>query len=358
MKSRLLLLTLLSIIFMFSKTTVSQDFDFFEPKATIGGYGELHYNYSKTDPDPAEQVLDFHRFVIFLGYAWTEQWSFKSEIELEHNTVGGDKGKLELEQAFINYHYADYLGFQAGVVLVSSGLINEYHEPPKFLGVERPDYAKLIIPTTWAGNGMALYGTSGDFDYKLVITEGLNSDNFTEGSGIRNGRQHGFKVDAGNPLFNGRVDYFGLPGLRFGVSYVYNEARGDSSSNKISLGEFHAQYNKYGIFSTLEFGNISYSSGNIQSSRGLYFDLGYNIGKLLNIGSKIIPFIRYSNINTAAKTISGGDIEKKYHNIKWMFGLSFLPIDEVVFKVDYSLSTRELGSVTTDLINVGFGYWF
>jgi len=205
---------------------------------------------------------------------------------------------------------------------------------------------------------MALYGMAGGFDYKLVITEGLNSDNFTEGSGIRNGRQNGFKVDAGNPLFNARVDYLKLPGLRFGVSYVYNEAKGDSTSNKISLGEFHAQYSKYGIYATFEIGNISYSSGNIQSSRGLYFDLGYNIGKLFNIGSRIIPFIRYSNINTAAETISGGDIEKKYHFTKWMLGLSFLPINQVVFKIDYSLSTRQLGSITTDLINVGVGYWF
>jgi len=358
MKIRILLFSILSIIFLQSSLTFSQEFNFFEPKVSLGGYGELHYNYSKTDPDPAKQILDFHRFVIFLGYAWTEKWSFKSEIELEHNTVGGDKGKLELEQAFINYHYANYLGFQAGVVLVSSGLINEYHEPPIFLGVERPDYAKVIVPTTWAGNGMALYGMAGGFDYKLVITEGLNSDNFTEGSGIRNGRQNGFKVDAGNPLFNARVDYLRLPGLRFGVSYVYNEAKGDSTSNKISLGEFHAQYSKYGIYATFEIGNISYSSGNIRSSRGLYFDLGYNIGKLFNIGSRIIPFIRYSNINTAAETISGGDIEKKYHFTKWMLGLSFLPINQVVFKIDYSLSTRQLGSITTDLINVGVGYWF
>jgi hypothetical protein len=41
-----------------------------------------------------------------------------------------------------------------------------------------------------------------------------------------------------------------------------------------------------------------------------------------------------------------------------MVGLNFLPIDQVVFKVDYGKKTVELGSVTTDLFNLGVGYMF
>jgi len=351
-------LTVSVAMFMFQNIAFSQDFDFFEPHATLSGYGELHYNYSKTEDEKSNKILDFHRFIIFFGYAWTEKWSFKSELELEHNLVEEGQGELELEQAYVNYHHANYLGFQAGVVLVSAGLINEYHEPPRFFGVERPFYNKVIIPTTWFGNGLALYGFSSGFDYKLVVMEGLNSDKFSASSGIRNGRQKGFKADAENLLYNGRIDYLGIPGLKIGGSYIYNNANGDSTNIQIGLAEFHAQYQNSGLYAALEVGNISYDSGDIESSRGFYFDLAYDFGRFFLVHSKIISFFRYADINTAAETIRGGDSEKEYHYTQWMVGLSFLPIDQVVFKVDYAKKTVELGSITTDLFNLGVGYMF
>ncbi|MCK5345219.1 MAG: hypothetical protein KAR20_17540, partial [Candidatus Heimdallarchaeota archaeon] len=103
--------------------------DFFEPKTSIGGYGELHYNYEKIENNDPEKILDFHRFVVYVGHAWSEEWSFRSEIELEHNLVKDGQGELQMEQAFLNYTYAPYLSFQAGVLLVGSSFINEYHEP-------------------------------------------------------------------------------------------------------------------------------------------------------------------------------------------------------------------------------------
>ncbi|MCZ6703672.1 MAG: hypothetical protein O6940_11625 [Ignavibacteria bacterium] len=350
--------TVLVAMFILPNIAFSQDFNFFEPHTTLSGYGELHYNYSKAEDGERKKTLDFHRFVMFFGYAWTEKWSFKSELELEHNIVDVDKGELELEQAYVNYHHADYLGFQAGVVLVSAGLINEYHEPPLFFSVERHYYHNVIIPTTWFGNGVALYGNVGGFDYKLVVMEGLNSDKFSASSGIRSGRQKGFKADAENLLYNGRVDYLGLPGLKIGGSYIYNNANGDSTTNQIGLAEFHAQYQNKGLYAAIEVGNISYDSGDLEASRGYYFDVAYNIGKLFGIDSKILPFFRFYDINIAAETKSGGDSEKKYHYTQWMVGLSFLPIDQIAFKIDYAQKTIELGSITTVLFNLGVGYMF
>ncbi|MBA7544485.1 hypothetical protein ES705_36841 [subsurface metagenome] len=147
--------------------------DFFEPKTSIGGYGELHYNFNKVGNNAPTKTLDFHRFVLYVGHAWTEKWSFRSEIELEHNLVKDGQGILQLEQAFLNYQQADYLSFQAGVLLVASSFINEYHEPVFFPSVERPEYTKFIIPTTWFGNGIGVYGFYSGFDYRLVIIEGL-----------------------------------------------------------------------------------------------------------------------------------------------------------------------------------------
>ncbi|MBT7377507.1 MAG: hypothetical protein HN820_05060, partial [Candidatus Marinimicrobia bacterium] len=71
-------------------TFISAD-EFFEAGSKIGGYGELHWNKAyDIDGNETSNKLDFHRFIIYYGHNWTEEWSFKSELELEHNIVGGD----------------------------------------------------------------------------------------------------------------------------------------------------------------------------------------------------------------------------------------------------------------------------
>jgi len=149
--------------------------DFFEPGYSIGGYGELHYNQSKTGEEDPTKKLDFHRFIIYYGYNWTEKWSFKSEVELEHNFVKDGQGELELEQAFVNYH-TDKFGIQTGVLLPSVGIINEYHEPPLFVSVERPEYSKYVIPTTWFGNGFAAYGNVAGINWRFVLLEDMEGE--------------------------------------------------------------------------------------------------------------------------------------------------------------------------------------
>lgn len=351
---------LLQIIIVFSPLSkiISQDFDFTESKVTIGGYGEMHYNNEKLDNQDANTQLDFHRFVLFFGYNWNEKWSFKSEVELEHNLVEEGQGALELEQAYVNYHHADYLGIQAGVLLPSVGLINEYHEPPLFFGVERPEYHNRIIPTTWFGNGAAVYGNYSGLDYKFTVLEGLNSDKFNNSTGIRAGREAGFKPKANRLLYNFRLDYLNIPGLKIGSSISYNDAKGDSTNIPVTIFEFHAKYDANNLISVFEFGNISFDEGNIETARGYYFDLGYNISSLIDWTPKLIPFFRYSDTNTASEVISGGSLEEAFHLRQWMIGLSFKPIDQVVFKVDYSHRTRESDDNQTKLFNLGVGYMF
>lgn len=343
-------------LLLIANTLFAQE-DFFGASSTVGGYGELHYNKYITDSETTN-TLDFHRFVIFYGHQWNEKWSFKAEVEIEHNFVADGEGELELEQAYVDYHYSNWFGFQAGVVLPSVGLINELHEPPLFFGVERPEYNKSIIPTTWFGNGISLYGNYVNFDYKITIMEGLNADNFSSKNGIRDGRQKGFKSNADNLLYNFRIDYLGITGLRTGFSYTFNEATGKLQNNKISLIEAHAKYAHNNLHLVGEFGTISYSDSEVKSSMGYYFDLGYNIGSFFNVSTQIIPFARYSNYNTAHSTVIGGDTEEEYNKKQWMVGVNLLPISEVVFKLDYSEVEVALTKSKTKYFNLGVGYMF
>ena len=339
-------------VMIIATLAMAQD-DFFQPGYTIGGYGELHYNRTQNGNDDATIKLDFHRFIIYYGYNWTEEWSFKSEVELEHNFVSGGNGELELEQAFVNYH-SNLFGFQAGVILPSVGLINEYHEPPLFISVERPEYSKYVIPTTWFGNGFALYGTMSGLNMRFVLMEDMEGEGI--GAGIRSGRGKGYKTTAYDWVKNLSVNYTGIAGLRISGSYTMNNAPIDNnpdSTVSFGLGEFNLKYDANNIYAVMEYGNISYENNpsGYTSSGGFYLDLGYNVAGFVGLEGKLIPWFRYSDYNR------GNDDADKHYTIQ-RFGLTYWPISNVAFKFDYGTHQTESAANVKTQINVGVGYNF
>ena len=332
--------------------------DFFEPGYSIGGYGELHWNRElNKDGETTKNQMDFHRFVIYYGYNWTEEWSIKSEVELEHNYVQDGEGELELEQAYGNYH-TDKWGFQGGVILPTVGLLNEYHEPPLFLSVERPDYNKYIIPTTWFGNGFAFYGNLAGFNLRLALMEDLEGEGIIADGHIRGGRGKGYETTGYSLLKNMSAVYTGISGLRVGGSLTLNDAPIDNkpdTSISIQLFEINAKYSANNIYAVFEYGQISFEGNNytslLKTSNGFYLDLGYNIGAIVNT-NKLIPWFRISNVSTDVNTDSK---ITDYMRI----GLTWWPIDNVAFKMDYGTKTKKTDSDNpTTQINLGIGYNF
>lgn len=338
-----------------------------ESKTKIGGYGELHFNHVNVEKQPATNNLDFHRFVLFFSHQFSSKWSFTSEVELEHNFVHGNLGELELEQAYVSYKFSDALNFDFGVVLPRVGILNETHEPPTFLSTERNSYNTYIIPTTWFGNGMAVRGNIRSMiDYKVTIMEGLKTAGVK--SGIRGGRQKGFKADMNTILLNLAVDYTGFEGLVAGLSYSRNQKVGkqDEVFDGINVLELHMRYTNYGAYLTSEFGAIFYeegdlyksTGGDLKSSLGGYIELGYDVGQYLFKDIKLYPWISYTYHNTSFSTTSGGDTEKAHRLNEIAFGLTLLPIDAISFKFDYGLRLVGKDNIKIHLINLGVGYMF
>jgi len=358
----LLITVLASLNVVFAQKTNDLIEDIFVKKTTIGGYGELHYNQSMLDGGKTKKTLDFHRFVLFFSHSWNEKWSFKSEVEIEHNFVESGQGELAIEQAYLNFRVSEKFGIRAGVILNPVGIINEIHEPPTFLSVERPEYSKYIIPTTWFGNGAAIFGNISGFDYVFTAMEGLNGNKLTptniQASAIRKGRQEGFKSNAKSILLTARLNYTRINGIKFGGSFSFNNAIAEAGNIQIGLSEFHFEMNKYNVIVVGEIANIAYGNNSINNSFGYYVDLGYDLSKIIGVGSSLVPFVRYTDYNTASSTKTGGDSEKEFHKTKWMVGVSFKPIDEVVLKVDYAERKTKLSSKTSQLLNFGIGYMF
>ncbi len=373
------------LIYLLVLTALTAQDEFSISKATIGGYGELHINSVDEDSKATKTTADFHRFVLFFGYNFNEKWSFKSEVELEHNMVGQKyAGELELEQAYIDYHGSDEFGFRAGVILAPVGYINETHEPPTFFGVERPAFSKSILPTTWFDNGASVYGIlNKSINYNVTLMGGLNGGAIsTEDSlpksgiqkgGIRSGRAKGEKSTLGgynfnNPTFIVRADYVGIDGLNIGFSFAIANAKrtlidakekfaGHLPGVSTSIVDLHAQYNKDNIFFKAQFATVSLDKGIIgyDGHQGVLVEAGYD---LCDSEETLAPFFRFENLNLK----NGHDIDatEDESNLTILtFGVNYKPLDQIVFKADYSTQkSAEKDAKSKNTISVGVGYNF
>lgn len=344
--------------------------EFFKPTTTIGGYGELHLNYLNPETGSASPMkADFHRWVLFFGHAWTPEWSMKSEIELEHNFVPSgveEKGELELEQAYIEYKYSTHLLLKMGVLLPAIGLYNEYHEPPLFNSVERPEYQRSIIPTTWFGNGIGLSGAIDQgLRYSLIVMEGLNMADIGYSNAIRSGRQEGFEASLENILINSQIEYTAIPGLRTGVSYSRNqEMKADESPyDGINILEAHGKYDKSGVLLSAEAAYIGYttdgtlSDSSQEASMGYYVEAGYDIGVFIPGEARMIPWVRFCQIQPSYEIKNEIFADKTAKDL-FHTGVSILPIPQIAIKTDIGWVLSKAQNKDYFEWNIGVGYQF
>ena len=324
---------------------------------TIGGYGELHFDMEANDGDGK---LDFHRWILYVKHQFNTEWSMMSEIEIEHNMVysDGDGGYLAMEQAYLNYWNGNW-GFRGGVLLVPAGITNEYHEPPTFMSVERPEYSKYVIPTTWFDNGFAFYGKVGSVDWNYTMVGDLDGDDVADG--IRSARGKGVYTTAADWTKTLQLSWAGLEGLKVGGSITMNDApRSDLAGTDgvsgtdddvaqapigVTLTEFNVTYSKDNIYARLENGKIDYDNNDdAESTSGYYLDLGYNVADLVGCeGKELYVWTRTSAYN---KDDVGDDTEIS------LFGVTFKPA--------YNLAVKfETGDKDgSDIMRMGLGYMF
>jgi len=184
----------------------------------IGGYGQINYSLVLDQELRNNSNLDVNQLVLLLGYRFNERVSLVSEIEFEHVK------EVYVEQAYIQYRINGFMNFRSGLLLIPMGVINQYHEPVTFNGVERPLSDKYITPTTWREIGTGLQGAiiNASLSYQVYIVNGLMSFNgspaLSGASGLRGGRQKGAESFMSSPSLTTRVEYFGVPHLKLGVS--------------------------------------------------------------------------------------------------------------------------------------------
>ncbi|MEW6997329.1 porin [Colwelliaceae bacterium BS250] len=338
--------------------------------ATIGGYGELHYNnITNNETGETDKEVDFHRFVLFFGKEFNSTTRFFSEFELEHALSGdGEDGEVELEQAYIEHDISDIVTTQIGVFLIPVGLMNETHEPPTFYGVERNSVEKNILPTTWWEAGVNFnFKPAAGWSIDTAAHSGL--DISAKGSyKPRDGRQKVSKAEAEALAYTGRVRYTGITGLELAASAQYQEdiTQGgvletgevvDEASATLFTAHAVYQMNKFTVKALYATWNIE---GDEADAMGRDEQTGYYIEPSYRFNDQVGVFARYNVWDNNA----GNDLDTETEQVS--FGVNYYLHENVVLKADYEMSSGDTATkdgfgsqkVDSDGFNLGMGYQF
>jgi hypothetical protein len=326
-----------------------------EDRAQLHGYGELHYNNLDGSGGASDKrELDFHRFVLYVGYDYSDSIRFVSELELEHSLSGdGKPGEVELEQAFIDMDLNDAATLRAGLFLLPVGLLNAVHEPPRFNGVERNSVEKQIIPTTWWEGGVGLHGScESGWNYALYVHSGLETSTNSNYS-VRSGRQKVAKASAESVAATAAIGWQGN-GLAVGgaVQYQDDVTQGsDDLAGNAWLGEVHFDATRgpvrlRALYAEWALDGDGPESVDADRQAGWYVEPAYRVCDAVTL------FARYSEWDNQAGS-SATASEKEQLTV----GLNWRPHEQVVFKADAQWQNHASGK-DQDGFNLGVGYEF
>src|SRR5260221_11312548 len=236
---------------------------------SLFGYGEFNYNRFR-DAERTTRA-DLRRFVLGVGHRFSDALTFNSEVELEHAIASsGDRGEIEMEQAYLNYRFNDAFNVKGGLFLIPLGILNETHEPPTYYGVERNEVESRIIPTYWPECGLGLHGLAGaGVVYDIGVTTGFNSGKLDDPStGIRSAHQEGSLADAHDLSVYGALNYK-APGVLIGGGVFTGNTGQNGQANpllkgvaaRMTLWDVHAKY----VVGRAEFQGL-YASGKLRDA--------------------------------------------------------------------------------------------
>ena len=358
---------------------------------SIGGYGEMLYeNFDSKRQDGAEagktDQIDFLRAIVYLGYKFDDRIVFNSEIEFEHASTGKD-GEVSVEFAYLDFLLRDAFNVRVGMFLAPLGFVNEWHEPPVFLGARRPYVEQNIIPSTWRENGAGVFGDFGKFTYRAYVGTGLTSvagtasgaDGFSA-SGVRGGRQSGSKAAFEDPGLFGRLDYAPVEGLTFGVSgYTGDTGQGARTpttdlpvGGATTISDAHVDWRWRGLQARGVYARTTIDDAELineaqdlvgaesvgERQYGWYAEVGYDVlAHRSNTRQALIPYVRHERYDTQDEVPEGFAKDPSRNVTVTTVGVAWKPIVNVVVKVDYNKIENE-AETGVDQINAAIGFLF
>jgi hypothetical protein len=346
---------------------------------TLWGYGEMNYNRFR-DADRTSKA-DLRRFVFGFGHRFNDRLSFNSEVEIEHAVASaGDRGEVEMEQAYLNYQFSDAVNIKGGLFLIPLGILNETHEPPTYYGVERNEVETRIIPTTWRELGFGVHGLVGEgLKYDVGMTTGFDAGKLDDPSvGIRSAHQEGQLANARDLSVYGALNYR-RPGLLVGGGAFTGNTGQNGQTNpllkrvaaRLTLWDVHAKYSVgrldlQGLYAAGRIGDADRLNAAILASspapfaapkslKGWYTQGAYHVFKEGDFD--LAPFVRFERFEIGQQEDAANGLFQDPKNLERVttFGLNFRVHPQVVLKTDVQSYHTDK---TKNRFNVGLGYLF
>ncbi|MDE6399623.1 MAG: hypothetical protein K2M27_07180 [Muribaculaceae bacterium] len=375
-------------------------------KFRFGSYGEVVASFKdyginrflkEGSSKEHRNTISVPRFTLGFDYKFTPKWILGAEIEFEAGGTGtaveleGNEngeyeteiekgGEVALEQLHITRLVTPAFNVRAGHMVVPVGLTNAHHEPINFFGTTRPESQTIMMPSTWHETGLEVFGTFGrgyaTFDYEAMVVTGLNANGFDRDTWVASGKQGFFEADNfTSPGYVARIDWRGVPGLRTGISFYYCRDAGANSDKSqtyagygripVEIFTWDAQYrNRYlTARADLTYGHLGNSSA-VNSRNGRLpnaspysrltpvaknslsygAELGFNFGNVFGIAGcpTLLPFARYEYLNPQKVVEKPYTADKRLEVSKWIVGLNWFALPNLVVKADYSM--RQIGT--------------
>ena len=321
-------------------------------KTTLGGYGELHYN---AGDDTADDKIDIHRFVLFIGHEFNEDVKFFSEFEIEHSLACADDddcpGEVEMEQMYVDVDYGDGLHTQYGVFLIPVGILNETHEPDSFYGVERNGVEKNIIPSTWWEAGIKFTKDNGN---GLTLDGAIHSGMEIPTTGkVRSGRQKIASAVNNNWAYTARVKK-SSPGMEMAFTYhnqtdAYQSKQATELSAQLMSAHIDYTWNAWqlqALIAEWSLDNKTLEDAGKGKQTGQYVTVGYKVN------DQVALFGRYEMYDVTAGDSTDSEVRID------TFGINYYLHPRVVLKADWQAESYADSSKDDDVMNLGFGYSF
>ena len=395
-------------------------------RLSVGGYGEValsrnfysdnQYRYrnpAKYKDDPSNGRFDIPHAVIYLGYDFGKGWTMGTEIEFEHTGTGSaieietdeggeyeheieKGGEVELEQLWLQKSFSRAANVRIGHVIVPVGLNNAHHEPLNFFTVYRPEGENTILPSTWHDTGISFWGKSSKFRYEVLMVAGLNALQYSRDNWIQGGNKSAYEFKPANKYgFAARLDYYPMPGLRFGLSGYYgqgmhntspNEMEGDGKTyDKVKANTFVGSVDltlkrwNWIVRGQVDYGYISdtplLNQAKInQRSTSPYnktyvgknaytagieagYDVFSQIQSLRRNNQKLYVFGRFEQYDSYLPEHTQPKATNDYtKRTNIVCGVNYFPIPQIVIKADYSLRRLKDPCNNEPSINLGIAY--
>lgn len=303
----------------------------------LNGYMDLEYTKSNNDQGNESGSFDQRHFNLLMKAAINERLSVKGHIEFEHGaSTQSNFGTVQVEWAFIEYVYDDFLKLRGGKLLTPYGFYNEIRDATPaliFINVPKSIYnaeqiGGIAIMPKW-NTGLNVLGEhffSEDFsiDYNFYIGNG-------ESLSTTNEAQFDDNTDK---AFGGRIQ----------VHPTFNSTIGFSAfhGDKAITAASDIPHTAYGVSGAFDMENFNVAGEYFLSKLSGNDAKGYYVQASYSFHDRFTPYLVYSYLDPDAdvsndqwESIAGGI------NVKLMEGL--------FFKMEYHKNQR--GSNNSEVTN-------